>query len=144
AQWTHAAVFLSDDQIVEAVPWHGVRTRSLYTEVPHRVLRFRRRQQLDDANRYQIAMRARAMLGSRYSFSEAIKLGGRAKLGMWDRWGAMAFGGVTICSTVFSDAYLDITRSLLEGVPVDRVATPAHLSATSDLVDINVYWMEVT
>jgi hypothetical protein len=143
AQWTHAAVFLYEDKIVEAVPFHGIRTRSLYADVPARVLRVRRRRDLLESERYKIALRALTMLGSRYNFWAALSIGWQSTFGIQSRLGALSFGPVIICSRVFHDAYVEITRTLLHGCSIDMPIMPAHLSATDDLDDVDVGWIQL-
>jgi len=143
ARWTHAAIYLYDDQIVEAVPFPGVRTRSLYDDVPKmRIFRVRRRPGLSLQLRYVIALRALSMLHSRYSFKAAFGIGWRS-LGISSKVGAMSFGRVIICSKVVSDAYLERTRHLFQGCYPDHPVTPAHLSATTDLYDVPVPWLAI-
>jgi hypothetical protein len=143
AQWTHAAVFLYDDLVAEAVPFFGVRTRSLYLDIPGRILRVRRKQGLGVEDRYKIALRALRMLNSRYSFGAALSIGWRS-MGFSTRLGAPTFGPVIICSKVYYDAYVEITRTLLPGCSIDAPVTPADLSATVGLEDIAVPWLALT
>jgi hypothetical protein len=147
SRWTHAAVFLYEDFIVEADPKRGVRTRSLYSDIPDSLLRVRRRLGLLPAERYKIALCAQRMLGMRYGFRAALSLGWQVRISeMWDRcwnrrkkiWEEEA----AICSQVFHDAHAEITRNRLANCPLAYVM-PAHLSATSDLDDIGIPWLQL-
>lgn len=136
-------MFLYDDLVVEAVPFPGVRTRSLYLDIPSRILRIRRRPNLAVEERYKIALRALRMLGSRYGLRAALSIGWRSQVGIFNRVGTPTFGPVIICSKVYHDAYVEITRTLLQGCSIDAPITPAHLSATTDLEDIALSWLQV-
>src|SRR5262249_23130032 len=110
SRWTHAAVFLYEDFIVEAVPLRGVISRTLYSDIPESVLRVRRSPGLHDNERYKIALCAQRMLGTRYNIKAALSLGWRAFLsGMWDRAWFPSINSVIICSKVFYDAHVEIT-----------------------------------
>jgi hypothetical protein len=148
ARWTHAAVYLYEDFIVEADPWRGVHSRSFYLDVPSNIFRVRRRPDLTDEQRYQIALCALRMLGFRYDFGRALSLGLRALKVLllrtpWYRYRETR-RATFICSTVFFDAHTEITRHLFAGCPVSDVVMPAHLSATPDLEDIFVPWLQLT
>jgi len=143
SRWTHAAVYLYEDFILEADPKLGVRSRSLYSDVPGSCFRVRRRQNLKEADRYKIALCAQRMLGMRYDLGAALSLGLRARVSeMWNRYWAPRMKKEIICSQVFYDAYAEITRHFLSSCPTHGVM-PAHLSATSDLEDISVPWLKI-
>jgi hypothetical protein len=144
SRWTHAAVYLYEDFIAEADPWAGVRTRSLYSDVPTSLFLIRRRNSLTIEERYRIALCAQRMLGARYGLLAAFSAGLRALVSpMWNRpWFARKRRAV-ICSQVFYDAHATITRHFLadcEAYPL----YPANLSATPDLVDVSVPWLRLT
>ena len=143
SRWTHAAIFLSDDFVVEASPITGVAQRTLYADIPDKILRIRRQPALTEIERYRVALRALRMLGARYSYGAAISTGWYLLNGLWSEPSITSLGPAVICSNVFSDAYSDVTRKLLSGCPIDFPVTPAHLSATPDLQDIQVGWLKL-
>jgi hypothetical protein len=132
-----------EDFIVEADPWRGVHTRSLCSDVPDSLLLIRRRDQLTMEERYKIALCAQRMLGARYGFRAALSLGLRAwALEMWNRPWFPRTRRENICSQVFYDAHAAITRHFLVDCSEPPIM-PAHLSATPDLVDVDVPWLRV-
>jgi hypothetical protein len=150
SRWTHAAVFLYQDFVLEAVPCKGVITRSLYSDIPDNVLRVRRRPNLDDEEEeyrikgYKIALCAQRMLGTRYDISAALSLGWRSTFKrMWNRDWRPSFKAAVICSQVVYDAHAEITRHFLNNCPMRDDVMPAHLSATGDL-GISIPWVRLS
>jgi hypothetical protein len=142
ARWTHAAVFLYGDYITEAVP-EKVSFHEVCIWTFRDVLRVRRSLQLSDDERYKIALCAVRNLGARYDTKVAISAGWKARFGLWDRVWFPLTGRTIVCSKVYYDAHVEITRKLLDGCSIDDLVTPAHLSATRDLVDIAIPWLRV-
>ena len=143
SQWTHAAVFLYQDYILEAVPREGVITRPLYSDIPDSVLRVRRRPNLRVEEKYKIALCAQRMLGTRYDIGAALSLGWRSRFNrMWNRDWRPSFKAAVICSQVVYDAHAEITQGFLKDCPL-RDVMPAHLSATSSLEDIYIPWVKL-
>jgi hypothetical protein len=143
SRWTHASVFLYEDHIVEAIPFAGVVTRSLYLDVPQSVLLVRRFPGLDQDQKYKIALSALRSLGSRYNGMKALRAGVGALLGEWRRPWFNTEGRITICSKVYHDAHVEIHRQMLEGCQLNDLITPAHLRATASLLDVPVPWLAV-
>lgn len=141
--WTHVAVFLGDDFVVEAVPRAGVQARSAYEGVATRIMRVRRLYpNLAIEDSYRLAIAALRMIGLRYSWWKAFQIGSRLVGGLW-RPGGPLLGRVVICSKVFYDASAETAQIALAGCPMDGMTTPAHLSATPSLVDVQIDWLRI-
>jgi hypothetical protein len=143
ARWTHAAVYLDDGFLVEAVVKGGVVQRSIYDNVCDRPMRFRRIPDLTETDRYRIALRALSRLGRSYSTFQIPSLGRRLLKGLWNASPGLDQKGIVICSQVYHDAIVEITRTYLHACPVDAPVTPAHLSCSRSLMDIKVGWRSV-
>lgn len=144
ARWTHAAIFLYEDYIVEAIPFAGVVTRSLYLDIPESVLLVRRYPGLDQDQKYKIALSALRSLGSRYNGMKVLRAGFGTLLGEWRRPWFKSEGRITICSKVYHDAHVETHRQMLQGCQLNDLITPAHLSATTSLQDVLVPWLAVS
>lgn len=143
ARWTHAAVFLFDDLLLEALPLRGVVQESIYNYLPETIMRVRRDVAASSDHRFTVALRALSMLGKRYSLVGAFGLGRDLLLGLWNKDVLTSNRYVVICSQVYSDAYSSTTDTVLKACPIDTPVTPAHLSATSSLVDVAIDWMKL-
>ncbi len=141
ARWTHAAVYLGDDEhICEAnfgiigFP-RGVILRSVhsYCDGVH-VIRARRPRNMTPQQRLRIAIGALRNLRRSYSFKQVFDFYVAAASGR-GFWSAMPRGPrirvrALVCSTLYQDAYNFAhhgTRVLL-----GTLSTPAHLSASAD------------
>src|SRR5260370_24772777 len=155
AQWTHAAVYLGDDEhLCEAnfkAPGYpnGVIIRSAfdYCDGTYAV-RARRPKDMNAKERLRIAIGALANLGSSYSFSQLIQFATAAYSGR-GFWGGSKIKGprmkmrALICSTLYQDAYNFAFRG--NTVRLGSLCTPAHLSASPDFEEVDplLGWLEI-
>jgi hypothetical protein len=142
-QWTHAAVFLYDHHIVEAVPNGGVKVASLYDCIPNRILRVRRREDLTVEQRFTIGLRASTMIGRRYSPYRTLMIGWEMMTGLDQVPAGVSIGQTVICSKVYADSYSEVTKRVLQGCTITGAVTPAHLSFTADLQDVPIEWLRL-
>jgi len=154
AQWTHAAVYLGDDEhLCEAnfkVPGYsaGVMVRSAFTYCDGcYAIRARRPRNMDQKQRLRIAIGALVNIGKSYSFLELIQFGRAAYSGK-GLWSTMPRGPrfnvrALLCSTLYQDAY----NFAFQGTTIrmGSLCTPAHLSASSDFEadDPPLRWLEI-
>lgn len=143
AHWTHAAVFIGDDLIVEALPFRGIVQESIYSYIPAEIMRIRRNAGFSDAQRHRIALQAMKNLGKRYSHWSAVALGADLARGLWNKTALRTNRFVVICSQLYFDCVLEITDRRLQRCPTEQPTTRAHLSATPDLTDVNVEWLRI-
>lgn len=143
ARWTHVAVYLDEGFVVEAVPLHGVVQRNIFEGIPAGLMRFRRILSLSETDRYRIALRALSRLGLTYSITRVPKLSLAMIGGLWKRRPAPDEKGIVICSQIYHDSVVEITRSYLSQCPVDAAVTPAHLSCSGSFIDLNVEWLRL-
>lgn len=144
ARWSHAAVYLEEGLVVEAVVRGGVVQRSLYDGVHQGLMRFRRPRELSDIDRYRVALRALSRIGKGYSVSKIPNLALRMARGLWRPLQQPELKGMVICSQVYHDALVEITRGYLDKCPVDSPVTPAHLSCSDSFDDVDIGWKKVS
>jgi hypothetical protein len=141
AQWTHAAVYLGDDEhiceanfkIPGAPPGVNIRSAFTYCDGSH-AIRARRPKNMTPKQRLRIAIGALSNLGASYDFTQIISFANAAHRGrgFWKSlrrvpaYRTQSF----VCSTFYQDAYNFAFQgdTLRMGMP----CTPAHLSASTD------------
>ncbi len=138
AQWHHAAVYIGRSRVCEATI-SGVRVASIYKYVPSHKIRARRCPILAAKveGSYDVAVAALTRLPRAYSFATVASvwrnsLSGFAKLDL-----AMVQVRSHICSNLYTYSYSEVTSRLLER---GAFPTPAALSASTDLVDVESRW----
>lgn len=142
AAWSHAAVYIGDAVVVDAQPWWGVRVNSLYDLVPARKILVRRDPTLTATEGFRVAIRALTRLGRDYSIWQAPRLFVRALAGFWRPNTSVRVNRALVCSTLYSDAYVEVTQRLVYPGRISEV-WPGHLSATQRLTDVPVSWIRV-
>ena len=141
ARWHHAAVYIGDRYLCEAVP-SGVRYHPVAEFIGDRLIRARRGQYGIEDSREQglrVAIRAMMRLMRPYSLWNVAETWFRS----WDQISHPIQYRVRkraiICSQLFHDAYQEATgRSLVESV--DTMVLPAELSACEGLNDVKSVW----
>jgi hypothetical protein len=154
AQWTHAAVYLGDDEhVCEAnfkVPGSpsGVNIRSAfcYCDGAH-AIRARRPRNMNPKLRLRIAIGALTNLGAGYSFSQIVAFARAAnsERGFWNSLKRVPNSQTQsfVCSTLYQDAY----NFAFQGTTIrlGSRCTPAHLSASPDFEDREpqLRWLQI-
>lgn len=144
ARWHHAAVYIGDRYMCEAVV-SGVRYHPVADLVGNRLIRVRRNSALSQQQRFRVAIRALMRLSKPYDFWSVTL--------SWLRSGGSAFGRAVsrefrvrrdaeICSQLFHDAYMEATGHALVR-SADREVVPADLSACDGLVDVPGNWIRI-
>jgi hypothetical protein len=139
SRWTHAAIYVEDGVIVEAVR-KGVIVNKLLNYIPSHRLLVRRHSSLDQSDRMKIALQACLRIGQTYemqavrSFIDIYLSRGRPTL-LPRRY--------RICSQIFIDALTYGPVKALSAVPFTGEATPAHLAACPDFTNVQLKWIKI-
>ena len=149
ARWSHAAIYMDNDFICDATPLRGVSHREIYDYIGHHALRVRRDPSLTDRERTQIAVQAAIHVRNSYSFGELGRIARqclrRSLLRQFVHCWPMNDG--LICSTLYAKAYYMATSKTLQnpasGELIETV-TPAFLSHTRRLVDVQCTWLSIS
>ena len=140
ARWYHAAVYLGFDFRICEATRKGVKTASLLDYAATHLVRIRRAPQLDAETGWKISVLAACHIGTPYNVLSILKLAGRARKGYWlPRSDSAHVGSGMICSELYADSYAAATGRTLWN-HLSREVTPAYLSLTDQLSDIEVGW----
>ena len=143
ARWHHAAVYIGDRHLCEARPG-GVRYRPLVkaVDITSTLIRVRRAPSLSDDDRFRVAIRALTLLTRGYSYLAALRTWFRSWKANRTARGLLPRSRAIVCSQLFHDAHLAVTRTSL--VPdEDDLVLPAELSASADLDDVSTPWASI-
>ncbi len=143
AEWHHAAMYIGDGDVLEAVPFWGVRVSKLYKYTGRHKLLFRRHPNLTLDQRQQLCIKGMRFLTQRYSWAALLQVLGHSFTGFWNNIFLPFARRAHICSQIYSDSYLVVTNDILLPGHLGYVL-PAHLRYAKKLVDVNVGWVKIT
>lgn len=143
AGFTHAAVYVGDFQVCEAL-WRGVAVSSVLDPLAEYRLLVRRLPNASLEQGYRVAVRSLQRLTSAYSATLIVRIVWHAVKGLHrQRLGGLTNrlvgGRATICSMLCTDAVAEATRRLI--VPLQNgTVLPADLASTDELATVRVRW----
>ncbi len=144
ARWHHAAVYIGDRYMCEAIPG-GVRYHPVEDVVGQGLIRVRRDPKGSQAQGYQVAIKALIRLPKSYAFRSALRSWLRSHGTEFARAFSHEFRierDAVICSQLFHDAFMEATsRTLIQRA--DRDVMPAELSACTGLADVASAWLRL-
>lgn len=143
SRWTHAAIYIGDEWICEAVN-PVVRAVRIDPYVGGHLLRFRRDPLLTPDDRFRLVRAGLMRCGERYSIGD-VSIQFSPKLPSWEFRISPVGPHSLICATLYRDAHDAACPRRLQ-VPVgERSFTicPAFLSLTTHLRDVEVRWLKI-
>ncbi|MDX2224370.1 MAG: YiiX/YebB-like N1pC/P60 family cysteine hydrolase [Rhodospirillaceae bacterium] len=144
SRWTHVAIYAGEEHICEAVVQGGIRYHPLHDYIGARLIRVRRDNSLAVDQRYRIVIRAMTQLRQQYGYLSALKIwrAAFASAGFFSRSIVpLIYPRNLVCSQLFADAYGAVTQKMLDSS--FAFFTPAHVSATTKLIDVQLHWWRV-
>lgn len=144
ARWHHAAVYVGDARICEALA-RGVTADFVYKYVGTHRIRVRRDPLLTPEEGYDVAVRALVRSHWTYSFATLLRLLRHSWRGFHAEPPVLPFASsrAVICSVLYADAYSAVTKRVL-GNAAGAVPVPAFLSGTPSLEDVESHWLSIT
>lgn len=146
SQFTHAAIYLGQDHLLcESVPFDGVRHGALESRLADNCILARRFPNLTDVERDNIQRGTQQWLETAYGYTSAFLALLHPRLAAyWDEHVAQELVCSRLCDRV-------ITAALVETRPADTVRlhnnawiTPANLSESRILEDVDLKWQSST
>lgn len=144
ARWHHAAMYIGDANVCEAIG-RGVQLTPIFDYVGSHYLRVRRDNSLTNDDRYRLVVKALARLRNSYSRGGVLKLFLKSFSGYWKNSGSPVtpFGvRAVMCSQLYAEAYAMATSKLVVNIAFTEV-TPAALSETLQLTDVALHWKSI-
>jgi hypothetical protein len=158
SEWTHAAVYLGDWMLIEAVPFGQVRKVHLRSYLPDHKMLFRRANAFDEMEDAElqiigteIALEAALHVSNhRYAYFKALGIAHP-----FFEWIDKRLNSIfpnrkdteDICSSLYAKCVLEKAKIALideEALFASETITPAQLAETDKMHDIDIGWLEVT
>jgi hypothetical protein len=158
ARWTHVAMYAGEGELIDATlekphrgDGDGIRRRAVSEYIPHGHVRVRRDPTLTTAQRDDLVEYAAGLCGREYSIPRAVQLFGQfvQSRAPWlvplvDDLTDVRLANETmgyVCSDVYTVSYEFITDKTI--ATVEKIPSPALLSASPVFIDIEVTWCEI-